>query len=265
MWEGAGKTPVALMRTSWTDPNAIYVAIKGGTPSTNHAHMDIGSFIMESDGVRWAMDFGSENYNNIETRGVDLWNMKQNSQRWQIFRYNSKAHNTLTINDSLQRVDGKADVISFSKDSLFMNTVLDLKDVYSDGVTKANRGISIIDKSYVVIRDEIEPKNDETTIKWNLLTPADVKMISDTKAELTKNGKKLLLQVQEPTNVVLKTWSTQSTKDYEASNKGTVFIGFEIKASSKITTPITVLLIPEKSENKSIKKVLPLIQWPKQN
>ena len=264
MWSGTGKTPVALMRTSWTDPNAIFVAIKGGTPSTNHAHMDIGSFIMEADGVRWAMDFGSENYNNIETKGVDLWNMKQYSERWQVFRYNSKAHNTLTINDSLQRVDGKADLKSISKDSMFMNAVFDLKDVYRDQVAKANRGIAIIDKSYVVIRDEIEPKSNEATIKWNMLTPADVKIISETKAELTKNGKKLLLQVQEPANVILKTWSTQSSKEYEASNKGTLFIGFEIKTAGKTSIPLSVLLIPVNEKNTTIKKVLPLIQWPKQ-
>jgi hypothetical protein len=164
----------------------------------------------------------------------------------------------------LQRVDGKANLKSFSKDSLFMNAILDLKDVYRDELTKANRGIAIIDKSYVVIRDEIEPKTNEAIVKWNMLTPADVKIISNTKAELTKNGKKLLLQVQEPANVSLKTWSTESSKAYEASNKGTVFIGFEIKVSTKTSTPLTVLLIPQNAENKSIKKVLPLIQWPKQ-
>ena len=46
-----GKSPVALMRTSWTDPKAIYVGFKGGSANVNHAHMDIGSFIMEADGV----------------------------------------------------------------------------------------------------------------------------------------------------------------------------------------------------------------------
>jgi len=262
MWEGAGKTPVALMRTSWTDPNAIFVAIKAGSPSTNHAHMDVGSFVMEADGVRWAMDFGSENYNNIETKGIDLWGMSQNSQRWQIFRYNNKAHNTLTINDSLQRVDGKASITSFSKDSMFMNAIMDLRDVYRDNVEKASRGIGIIDKTFVVVRDEIEAKDDFVTVRWNLLTAADVKIISSTKAELTKNGKKLLLQVQEPANIILKTWSTESSKDYEASNKGTVFVGFEIKIPAKKTTSLTVLLIPEISENKSIKKISPLKQWP---
>jgi hypothetical protein len=36
MWLGNGKNPVAMMRTSWTDPNAIYVATKGGSVSINH-------------------------------------------------------------------------------------------------------------------------------------------------------------------------------------------------------------------------------------
>jgi hypothetical protein len=56
MWSGQGKNPVALMRTSWTDPDAIYVGVKGGSPSVSHAHMDVGSFVMDADGVRWAMD-----------------------------------------------------------------------------------------------------------------------------------------------------------------------------------------------------------------
>ena len=67
MWVGQGKNPVALMRTSWTDTNAIYVAMKGGSPSVNHGHMDVGSFIMEANGERWAMDFGMQDYNSLET------------------------------------------------------------------------------------------------------------------------------------------------------------------------------------------------------
>ncbi|NJK99000.1 MAG: heparinase, partial [Bacteroidales bacterium] len=57
VWMGQGANPVCLMRTSWNDPNAIYVGFKAGSPSVNHGHMDIGSFIMEADGVRWASDF----------------------------------------------------------------------------------------------------------------------------------------------------------------------------------------------------------------
>ncbi|WP_332368846.1 DUF4962 domain-containing protein [Spirosoma telluris] len=69
MWVGEGRNPVALMRTSWSDPTAIYVGLKAGSPSVNHAHMDIGSFIMEADGVRWAMDFGMQEYESLESKG----------------------------------------------------------------------------------------------------------------------------------------------------------------------------------------------------
>ncbi len=58
-WSGTGKNPIALMRTSWTDSAAIYVATKGGSGNINHAHMDVGSFVMDADGVRWAMGLWS--------------------------------------------------------------------------------------------------------------------------------------------------------------------------------------------------------------
>ncbi|MDR2147865.1 MAG: heparinase II/III-family protein, partial [Tannerella sp.] len=83
-WVGNGITPVALMRTSWTDPKAVFVGFKGGSASRNHAHMDAGSFVMEADGVRWASDLGMQDYNSLETKGLNIWNMAQNSERWQV-------------------------------------------------------------------------------------------------------------------------------------------------------------------------------------
>ena len=109
------------MRSSWSDSSAIYVGLKAGSPSVNHAHMDVGSFIMEADGVRWAMDFGMQNYESLESNGVDLWNSKQDSQRWQVFRYNNFVHNTLTVNNSLQRVAGQATITGYSTMPSFMN------------------------------------------------------------------------------------------------------------------------------------------------
>ena len=108
MWVGKGKVPVALMRTSWNDTNAIYVAMKGGSVSVNHAHMDIGSFVMEADGVRWAMDFGMQDYESLESKGIQLFGRTQDAQRWTVFRLTNLVHNTLTINNQHQRVDGSA-------------------------------------------------------------------------------------------------------------------------------------------------------------
>ncbi|QMW02098.1 heparinase II/III domain-containing protein [Spirosoma foliorum] len=261
MWVGEGRNPVALMRTSWSDPAAIYVGLKAGSPSVNHAHMDIGSFVMEADGVRWAMDFGMQEYESLESKGVDLWNSKQDSQRWQIFRYNNFVHNTLTINNGLQRVAGKAAITHYSNTPMFMNATTDLTDVYKESLANVNRGVAILDKSYVIIRDELETPSTETTVRWTMLTPATVTLTGN-KAELTKDGKKLILQVDEPARVELKTWTTNPPHEYDAPNPGTTLVGFEITLPANTKTALTVRLVPEKSVNQAAKKVPPLAQWP---
>ena len=53
------------------------------------------------------MDMGGEEYNRLETRGVELWNSRQNSQRWDVYRYNNFAHNTLSFNHKYQDVEAK--------------------------------------------------------------------------------------------------------------------------------------------------------------
>jgi len=101
VWVGHGRTPVALMRTSWTDTSAIFVGMKGGSASVNHAHMDIGSFVMDAEGVRWAMDFGAQNYESLESKGLQIFGRTQDAQRWTVFRYTNQVHNTLTVTISI--------------------------------------------------------------------------------------------------------------------------------------------------------------------
>lgn len=262
MWIGKGKTPVALMRSSWIDSTAIYVGLKAGSPSTSHAHMDIGSFIMEADGIRWAMDFGMQQYESLESKGVDLWNTRQNSQRWQVFRYNNLTHNTLTVNNELQQVTGKATITGYSKNPLFMQATTNLTEVYENSLVKLIRGVALVNKEYVVIRDEFETLPEETTVRWTMLTPAIVKLNGDDSAELTKGGKTLILQVVEPAHIPLKTWSTHSTHDYDAANPETTLVGFELKVPANAKTTFTVLLLPAASAKKAKPPVQPLQKWP---
>ena len=260
-WVGNGKMPVALMRTSWTDPNAIFVGIKGGSPSVNHAHMDEGSFVMESDGVRWAIDFGMQNYETLESKKVDMWNMRQNSQRWEIFRYNNLAHNTLTVNGGFQQVAGKATIKSASDKPSFMSVQVDMSELYKGALATANRGIAIVNKESVLVRDEVEADASPATVRWTMATSATVKLISANKAELTKNGKKLIVQVDEPASITLKTWPTDPVHDYDAANPGTTLLGFEVAVPAQTKAALTVRLIPEKAAQKKMDQVKALGEW----
>jgi hypothetical protein len=262
IWVGRGKSPVALMRSSWTDPNAIFVGLKAGTPSASHAHMDVGSFVMEADGIRWAMDFGMQDYNSLETKGVKLWDGAQNSQRWQVYRYANFVHNTLTVNNELQKVAGKAPITSSSTNPAFTSATTDLTELYKGLLAKANRGIAIVNQDHVVVRDELETGSNEATVRWSLLTAADVNITDKNRAELTKNGKKLILQIQEPAEVSLKTGSTEPPHDYDAPNPGTVLVSFEVTMPVNTKRALTVLLIPEKAAAKATQPVEPLAAWP---
>jgi hypothetical protein len=206
--------------------------------------MDVGSFVMESDGVRWAMDFGAQDYNSLETKGVNLWNMAQNSQRWEVFRYNNFVHNTLTVNGKLQQVVGKALITGTCERPGFTAASVNLTQVYSDQLVKADRGIAISDGKYVVVRDELETGTSETVVRWTMLTSADVAITGPSTAELTKNGKKLVIKVETEWPFVMKTWSTEPTHDYDAPNPGTILAGFEATVPAGKKPVFQVYLIP---------------------
>ena len=105
------------------------------------------------------------------------------------------------------------------------------------------------------MRDEIEALTHETTIRWTMLTPADVKITGTNTAELTKDGKKLLLDVQSPVNVTMKTWSTDPPNSYDAPNPGTTLIGFEVTVPANTKTAFNCQLVPENAANKAAKKL----------
>ncbi|MBN9381009.1 MAG: heparinase II/III family protein [Chitinophagaceae bacterium] len=264
MWVGRGKNPVALMRTSWTDTSAIYVGMKGGAGNVNHAHMDVGSFVMDAAGVRWAMDLGAQNYESLESKGMDIFGRGQNAQRWTIFRYVNQAHNTLTINDQHQLVAGYAPITGHSSSRDFMSAVTDLSEVYKGSLASVQRGIAIVQGKWVVVRDEITAADTPAVVRWTLLTPAEVRITGPHTAELTKDGKKLILRVDAPGDIIMKTWPTDPPPNsYDAPNPGTIRTGFELTIPARSSTVVTVSLIPEGAAAvaAAAKKIAPLATW----
>lgn len=258
-WIGSGRNPVAFMRSSWTDPNAIFVGLKGGSPSVTHGHMDAGSFVMDADGVRWAMDFGFQEYTALELKNINLWADKQDGQRWEIFRYNNFSHNTLTIDNALQRVDGSAPVTGFGDDPQFTHAVTDITSSYKTLLSKAERGVAICNRKYVLVKDEIKTLDKETTVRWAMLTPADVKLKGKT-AELTKDGKKLTL-VLRGIEADFKTWATTPPREYDEPNPGTTLVGFEVKIPASASQSFEVFMLPGNTNIDPAIKIKSLSEW----
>jgi len=259
-WKGEGANPVCLMRTSWTDRNAIYLGFKAGSASVNHGHMDIGSFVMEADGSRWASDFGMQDYESLESKGIQVFGRTQDAQRWSIFRLINKSHNTLTVNDQLQQVKGYAKIDQFSDKPDFMYAISDLSTVYENQLSEAKRGVAIVDQKYVVIRDELIVANKPTTIRWTMMTSA-TPVLNRNSITLSKEGHTLVLMVNSPSDITMKTWSTEPTTSYDAPNPGKTLVGFEIQLKPNQKQTIQVLLVPGSAGSQKIQFEKSLAKW----
>ncbi len=246
-----GKTPVGIHRSAWEE-DAVYVGLKAGTPRMNHAHMDIGSFVMEADGVRWAVDLGSQNYHSLESAGVDLWSSGQDAERWDVFRLSNFSHNTLVVDGKKQRVDGVGEIVGFSAESPRPHTVVDMSSVYAGQLDRVKRGVVMGPSGTVVVQDAVRARQSQpATVRWAMVTRADVQMDGDGRATLRQDGETLSLRVASPSAADLETYSTEPPADYDAPNPDTRMVGFKVTVDAGERQRLRVRLVPGSATEES--------------
>ena len=241
-WFNRGTTPVYIYRGGWEHPDDTYLAIKGGSASTSHAHMDAGSFIYEKAGVRWSMDLGMQSYITLESRGVDLWNMSQEGQRWEVFRLSNPAHSTLTVNGARHRVEGFAPIRRTFDKAAKRGAEVDLTEIFAGSLESAVRTVILDRKDDLTIADRLTTGADAADVMWVMTTPAEARIVASDCIELTKNGKRMLLTVQCPEPFELKIWSNEPPHDYDHRNPGTQRVGFETRLPACGEALLTVRL-----------------------
>jgi len=239
---------IAVLRTKWNDETALYLAIKGGKNGVSHSHLDLGSFVLESDGVRWAIDFGRELYN---LPGISQYSKK--GKRWDYYRINTKSHNTIMINGKNQSVKGTAEIISHEFSDQFSQVQLDLSSAYSDIATSVKRSIAMVKGRHVVITDEIVAKSG-ARIRWAMVTPAAIK-INGNKAILTCDQKKLYAHIVAPQDTHFMAISTKPQTAAEKQNEGTSMLSVTTIAKL-IETKIVIILSNDAAEN--LKQMIPM-------
>ena len=238
-WTGDGINPVYVTRSGW-GYNDAFMGVKAGTAKANHAHMDVGSFIYESHGVRWALDLGTENYNNLEQANLSIWNMKQNSDRWTVYRYNNHNHNTLTFNDQLQVVNGRVD-FKERKVAYPGYASIDLSPIYEGQVKNVTRRCELNGMDDLKITDHIETLNKSTKLTWTMMTEASVSIVDPQSIKLTKGEYSLTLRIQG----VRGKWFVEKASPYrkvENQNKGITRIHFVAQLGRNTTTDLSATL-----------------------
>lgn len=224
VWDAGGPVPITVQRSSWDNASAMFVGLKGGSPSANHGHMDGGSFVLEAQGVRWALDLGAEGYHGIESRGMNLWNMQQDSQRWTIFRLGTSSHNTLMLDGCQQFVKGFGKVVQTTTGAP-SSVTLDLSSLYTNATQVTRQGVMAADGRRYELTDRIDGLRAGAPIRWAMNTRATVERQGDDLV-LKQDGKVLRLH---QTGAQTGAWAiapAQGPNVWDSPNKGCSQITF---------------------------------------
>lgn len=252
-----GQQDGVIMRSDWTDPNALFFAVKGGDNQASHSHMDIGAFVLDAMGERWAYDLGGDNYNI-----PGYWNAKEGGSRWNLYRLNSLSHNTLVIDGKLQKALGKGHVTYFAEAKDGATTVIDISEAYKGQATQVLRGAKMLERRAILIQDEVTSATGD--IRWGMLTHASLK-IDSSRCTLSRNGKQMQAEILSPPGATFKEVSTKPPTTKENANRGTRMLAVTVPTKGKDeVVRITILIQPiGKDKQVAAPKIITLAKWEK--
>ena len=159
----------AFLRSSWTDPAALWAAIKGGDNKANHSHLDLGAFVLDALGERWFLDFGVDDYNLPAYFG---------DKRWSYYRLRTESHNTILIDGENQDPKAAARLLDFTSTPQEAKVSFDLAPAYPGRLSKHVRTMRLVNRRAVRLLDEIEAPA-PVEILWGAVTPAEVRIEKD--------------------------------------------------------------------------------------
>ncbi|KAJ7042405.1 chondroitin AC/alginate lyase [Mycena alexandri] len=161
----------ASMRSSWTDNDALYVAMKAGMNQGHQTHndLDVGDFVLDALGTRWAGELGSADY----------------------LSPNYFSNDTPTVkHDSSGTKQGASTVLDVSSDSTAFWTT-DMTSAYLNAPSM-KRGVRLLNgRKQVLIQDEI---NSGGAVQWRMHTNATV-TVSGTTASLALDGQTMEVSI----------------------------------------------------------------------
>ena len=222
---------VAFMRSSWDDPNAIYLGVKGGDNKAPHAHLDLGSFVLDAGGVRWAADLGAEDYDLPGYFG---------RQRPAYYRVRTEAHNTLLIDNENQDIRGEARITRQEVLPDLSWVQIDLSRANSGKIRQWTRRVGLAQRQIILINDVLRSDQLREVI-WGMMTDAEIALSGQT-ATLRKNGWNLAAEIRTPRHAVFDVAPVHATTPQAAN---TAYHKLIVRLGDKVTDlDLNIVLTP---------------------
>ena len=251
-----GPVEVAVFRSAWNDPKALWVGVKAGYNQVNHGHLDLGNFEMDALGVRWVRDLGSDNYNL-----PGYWDKKRGGRRWSYYRLNSKSHSVPLLGGENQDPMATSKFIKFESKKSSAFALIDLTSAYENFAKKVTRGIAMLDgRKAVLVQDEFEIDK-PCELVWAMTTDAEISLEEEWIARLTIDGKELVARVLSPYHAPFTVESAEQ-KPPQKTNKGVKRLTLRLD-DAKDNVRVAILLSPVWKKNRFVSStgLRPLAEW----
>ncbi|WWC86267.1 uncharacterized protein L201_001140 [Kwoniella dendrophila CBS 6074] len=251
----------ATGRSSWSDNDGTYWAMRAAkaTGHQTHGDLDVGDFVLDAMGQRWAGELGSGQYLSDGYFSSEA----QDSQRWLYYRKRTEGQNTLLINNENQNV-GTAPTGNFGSsgtaqgaapslnvttdDTAFFWT--DMTSAYN-GTGGVKRGIRFLNgRKQILLQDDVTTS---PSLQWRMHTNATVETNQAT-ATLKLGGETLVASiVQGPSGASFSTASPTrlssdpalptGAEDADQSNDGVTVLTVDVTDGGSFS--LQVLFTPQ--------------------
>ena len=159
-------------------PNSLYLIAKTGDPDMAHQQLDIGTFIVEMNGIRWTDDLGTDNYNL-----PGFWDYKPDGQRWTYFRNSNFSHNTLSIDHKLQNSAGTGEIDRLDDRAAQPFVTMNMSTAYAGQSRFVYRTFRMLDDTRILVTDSVGLQSPSQSVQWSVITSADVECKGNTAQE----------------------------------------------------------------------------------
>jgi len=239
---------VVTIRSKWNDPRAVFLGFKAGDNKVNHSHLELGTFVLDADGQRWAVDLGPDDYNLPGYFG---------DKRWTYYRLGTAGQNTLLIDGRNQDPKAAGPIVAFGSQPDRAYAVADLSAAYAGQAKRARRGVALLDRRWVVVQDELEGAAG-TKITWQVHTPAKIELSGD-RAVLRQGGQTLTARILSPGGASFATEPAEAQPPQRQQPDVTKLV--VRLAGDEGLVRLAVLFAPGADTGPAV-PVTPLAQWP---
>lgn len=247
-------------RSSYADTGAMYFAAHAGQVKTYHSQADVGTFVFDLDGVRWAQELGKEEYSSVRDAKVPP------------YRNTMQGHNVMvhSIETNWWGIDYGSSIRCtterYESKEAGSLVIYNMTEPYHQFVSDHHRGFYVGDnRRSLTVQDRFTPSKDMESY-WFMHTMADVEIKDNRTVILSQAGKKLKMEIRTdaPDYVVEKGPATQigQTAQGQNANAGYTRIHIKLPVKGGTTYTVTVKLSALNDETGSIDDMtVPMEQW----